>query len=240
MTRVIINDNNTNRTAPQQPRHRCPEGLVSYKAVPLPKVNSLRTTMEEVTNSIDVPVYDQVQPEIFEEYMKTTENTSPLSFLSSRLSQFTKATRIFTTRDYTHTNVAAEFHQACDNIPNTLVIIKSGQYIAGGYTEVAWSSPARDTAVYSEQSFLFSANRQQTYGVTDKADALIHSRVCGPLFNCGVELAGDYGQGDGYVTGCGGHSWIINYDHAGVADVATELMGAEHFKVDEYEVYKLE
>src|SRR3990167_5496154 len=30
----------------------------------------------------------------------------PLSFLSSRLSQFTKATRIFTTRDYTHTNVA--------------------------------------------------------------------------------------------------------------------------------------
>ena len=62
------------------------------------------------------------------------------SFLSSRLSQFTKATRIFTTRDYTHTNVAAEFHQACDNIPNTLVIIKSGQYIAGGHTEGAWSS----------------------------------------------------------------------------------------------------
>eukprot|EP01019_Chilodonella_uncinata_P003116 GABU01003966.1.p1 GENE.GABU01003966.1~~GABU01003966.1.p1 ORF type:complete len:184 (+),score=17.17 GABU01003966.1:80-553(+) len=73
-------------------------------------------------------------------------NSSPvlhsqsISFLSSRLSQFTKATRIFTTRDYTHTNVAAEFHQACDNIPNTLVIIKSGQYIAGGYTEVPWSS----------------------------------------------------------------------------------------------------
>src|SRR3990167_445183 len=29
-------------------------------------------------------------------------STDPLSFLSSRLSQFTKATRIFTTRDYTH------------------------------------------------------------------------------------------------------------------------------------------
>src|SRR3990167_288419 len=36
------------------------------------------------------------------------ETVFPLSFLSSRLSQFTKATRIFTTRDYTHTNVAAE------------------------------------------------------------------------------------------------------------------------------------
>src|SRR3990167_8136230 len=88
-----------------------------------------------------------------------------LSFLSSRLSQFTKATRIFTTRDYTHTNVAAEFHQACDNIPNTLVIIKSGQYIAGGYTEVAWSSPRERTFVGSDSmsSFLFSVNDETVY-----------------------------------------------------------------------------
>src|SRR3990167_1402044 len=103
----------------------------------------------------------QVEPEIFEDYMSKTKNYSPLSFLSSRLSQFTKATRIFTTRDYTHTNVAAEFHQACDNIPNTLVIIKSGQYIAGGYTEVAWSSPSEETEFHSEHTFLFSVTKQK-------------------------------------------------------------------------------
>src|SRR3990167_9396762 len=68
----------------------------------------------------------------------TNSNASPLSFLSSRLSQFTKATKLFSTRDHpTKTNVAKEFHEACDGKTNTLVIIKSGQYIAGGYTEVA-------------------------------------------------------------------------------------------------------
>src|SRR3990167_5625337 len=92
----------------------------------------------------------------------------PLSFLSSRLSQFTKATRIFTTRDYTHTNVAAEFHQACDNIPNTLVIIKSGQYIAGGYTEVAWESTTSRCSRETQKSFIFSANRQEIYPVRKK------------------------------------------------------------------------
>ncbi|CDW71497.1 UNKNOWN [Stylonychia lemnae] len=109
MRRVTINDPTTNRTAPQQPRQRCPEGLESYLVEPRPQKHlpsSRRRTSE--TSSTSIPVYDQVQPEIFEEYMKTTENTSPLSFLSSRLSQFTKATRIFTTRDYTHTNVAAD------------------------------------------------------------------------------------------------------------------------------------
>src|SRR3990167_9317861 len=117
-------------TVQQTPRPRCPNGPDTYSAIPRPRYQQ-RFLQSEVKS----PVYQQVEPEIFDKYMEETKNNSPLSFLSSRLSQFTKATRIFTTRDYTHTNVAAEFHQACDNIPNTLVIIKSGQYIAGGYTE---------------------------------------------------------------------------------------------------------
>src|SRR3990167_4940877 len=101
-------------------RERCPAGTSTFLACPKAQSSSKVPSPDLQTE----PVYEQVQPEIFEEYMTQTKNNSPLSFLSSRLSQFTKATRIFTTRDYTHTNVAAEFHQACDNIPNTLVIIK--------------------------------------------------------------------------------------------------------------------
>src|SRR3990167_173535 len=148
-------------TVQQTPRPRCPNGPDTYLARPMPKHGP--KFPEETPPS---PVYEQVEPDIFERYMDETKNNSPLSFLSSRLSQFTKATRIFTTRDYTHTNVAAEFHQACDNIPNTLVIIKSGQYIAGGYTEVAWSSPSMVTPVPltdKSQAFLFSVNKQMTY-----------------------------------------------------------------------------
>ena len=238
MRRVTINDPTTNRTAPQQPRQRCPEGLVSYKAVPLPKNISSSVLVWMIPN-IDVPVYDQVQPEIFEEYMKTTENTSPLSFLSSRLSQFTKATRIFTTRDYTHTNVAAEFHQACDNIPNTLVIIKSGQYIAGGYTEVAWSSPDRSVAAY--RAFVFSVNRQKVYAIRNKGKAMHCHKDYGPIFGGDGDLAvcGDY-AGWWLWNDRGGCSEMRDYDTNGVADKYTELMDSKYFKVDEYEVYKLE
>src|SRR3990167_2103637 len=58
---------------------------------PQPKLAALRSLVEQFQSSIffGFPVC----------------YGSPLSFLSSRLSQFTKATRIFTTRDYTHTNV---------------------------------------------------------------------------------------------------------------------------------------
>src|SRR3990167_7924369 len=92
-------------TVQQTPRPRCPNGPDTYSAGPGSGCQP-RTT----ETGIESPVYEQVEPQIFERYMDETKNNSPLSFLSSRLSQFTKATRIFTTRDYTHTNVAAEFH----------------------------------------------------------------------------------------------------------------------------------
>lgn len=176
---------------------------------------------------------------MLKEYKETSKNNSPLSFLSSRLSQFTKATRIFTTRDYTHTNVAAEFHQACDNIPNTLVIIKSGQYIAGGYTEVAWSSPPFLTVMPGYRSFLFSVNRQKDYSIVTTTEALRCRRDLGPVFGKN-DLAVEDDYCGGTKGGAGGSSAISAYERGGVFSNSTELMGSKNFKVDEYEVYKLE
>src|SRR3990167_285226 len=182
----------------------------------------------------------QVEPEIFEDYMSKTKNYSPLSFLSSRLSQFTKATRIFTTRDYTHTNVAAEFHQACDNIPNTLVIIKSGQYIAGGYTEVAWSSPSSMVYIgsHSMSAFLFSVNRQSIYPLKVKGNDIQVDKEWGPRFgDCDIGVSDDYKKD-------GGHSYFgfsdSPYDCLGEQNPRKQLFGKGAFTIDEYEVYKLE
>src|SRR3990167_6785103 len=177
-------------TVQQTPRPRCPNGPDTYLACP--RVTYRPRLLEEST---EPPVYEQVEPEIFETYMDETKNNSPLSFLSSRLSQFTKATRIFTTRDYTHTNVAAEFHQACDNIPNTLVIIKSGQYIAGGYTEVAWSSLSDWTFIGSDQmlAFLFSVNKQTMYPLKNKEKDIRVYEELGPTFgNSDIGVYADY------------------------------------------------
>ena len=78
--------------------------------------------------------------------LNTTEGkalgNTPLDCLSAKLSQFRSASLIFTTRTFApKTEVAKEFHSACDNQPNVLVIIKSGQYIAGGFTSLAFQSP---------------------------------------------------------------------------------------------------
>ena len=186
--------------------------------------------------------WDTFNPAILEKAtVPAAQSKSPLSFLSSRLSKFTKATRIFTTRDYTHTNVAAEFHQACDNIPNTLVIIKSGQYIAGGYTEVAWSSPPFKSYGSSPTAFLFSVQHGRIYSVTYPVHAILNEREAGPQFGeegDALKVWADYC--DQSKEGDGGMSSMESYDTSQAEDPNRELLGMRYFTIDEYEVYKLE
>ena len=169
---------------------------------------------------------------------------NPLSFLSSRLSQFTKATRIFTTRGsrFRTWALAAEFHQACDNIPNTLVIIKSGQYIAGGYTEVAWSSPSEETHFRSEKAFLFSVNRKKIYNIVNADTAILCAKSRGPSF--GRQGDGMNVDGEGFSEYChGATSLLSSYNTTEIESrySDTELWTMpDCSEVDEYEVYKLE
>ena len=43
-------------------------------------------------------------------------------------------------RASTDGNTPADFHRCCDNKGPTLVLIKSGEYIFGGYTSKSWGS----------------------------------------------------------------------------------------------------
>src|SRR3990167_4483777 len=158
----------------------------------------------------------------------------PLSFLSSRLSQFTKATRIFTSGGRCTYCLAAEFRQACDNIPNTLVIIKSGQYIAGGYTEVAWSSPSKYTFIrsHSMSAYLFSVNRQTIYPLKTKGKDIWPHRERGPIFgNDDIVVGGDYKK-------YGGASFLghgnAHYDWLNAENPKELLFGKHQFTIDEY------
>ena len=189
MTRVIINDNNTNRTAPQQPRHRCPEGLEAYKAVPRPVAPPRRETVDPLEELCNLSAI-----------LNTSEGQklgkSPLDFLREHLPDFCRATKMFDTHDcLPRTEVAADFHKACDNVPNVLVIIKSGQYIAGGFTPVSFESP--EDWFYkpdpSMKTFLFSTNRQKVYPLKERERAIICSNSSGPEFGkYGLSVRDDY------------------------------------------------
>jgi TLD len=165
---------------------------------------------------------------------------NPMSFLSSRLSQFTKATRIFSTRDYPGvSNVAKQFHEKCDGQTNTLVIIKSGQYIAGGFTEVAWKSPAYIyeyvPVTSSTQAFLYSVNRQLIFYNKDPKKAIFCDKSWGPVFGFSdLSVKGNYKlRNEGCVKN-------QSYSYVDEEEPYSELFGERVFTIDEYEVYKLE
>lgn len=237
MTRVIINDNNTNRTAPQQPRHRCPEGLEAYKAVPRPvapiRKPEIFDPLEEIAPLS--PILNSPEGQKL--------GKSPLDFLSKELSKFTSADEIFATRNLLpRTKVADDFHKACDNVPNVLVIIKSGQYIAGGYTEVPFESREFKPSTFGHfkvnehlTTFVFSVNRQKVYPLKDKRYALNCDKHIGPTFGeYGLRIADD-------------HRTELNVDDLfreystfeSLTAVAGELCGTRFFAVDEYEVFQL-
>ena len=170
---------------------------------------------------------------------------SPLDFLSKELSKFTSSKTIFTTSQLLpKTAVASEFHKACDNVPNVLVIIKSGQYIAGGYTEVPFES--RNYSKHSKQhfkpnldmrTFLFSANRKKTYMLIDKLKALNCRNDKGPSFGLsGISISSNYSE----YRSCSDNIFRADSSFYTPNSKVGELFSASYFAVDEYEVYKLE
>ena len=59
---------------------------------------------------------------------------------------------------------AQMFHSKCDEVPNTLVIIKSaGNRRFGGFTTIRWSSPESYSYNYDKSAFLFSLDKQKVY-----------------------------------------------------------------------------
>jgi len=54
-----------------------------------------------------------------------------------------------------------KFHLKCDNIPNTLVIIKSaGNRRFGGFTSQTWQSDSNGAFKDDKNAFLFSLDKQ--------------------------------------------------------------------------------
>ena len=77
------------------------------------------------------------------------------------------------------------FHSKCDNIPNTLVLIKSeGKRRFGGFTPIPWKSEER--YVYKQDSenktFVFSLDNKKIYYLKDIENAVYHNKNRGSCF----------------------------------------------------------
>jgi len=84
---------------------------------------------------------------------------------------------------------AINFHSRCDNIPNTLVLIKSaGNRRFGGFTSAEWSSPSSGTYKDDQNAFLFSLDKQKIYSYKKDGKAIYNYKDYGPTFGGGHDI----------------------------------------------------
>ena len=84
---------------------------------------------------------------------------------------------------------AINFHSRCDNIPNTLVLIKSaGNRRFGGFTSVQWTSPTSGEFKDDPNAFLFSLDKQKIYSYKKNGKAICCYKDYGPTFGCGYTI----------------------------------------------------
>ena len=85
------------------------------------------------------------------------------------------------------------FHSKCDNIPNTLVLIKSeGNKKFGGFTPIPWKSEGGYIQDSENKTFIFSLDKKKIYHLNDiEKNALFHDESCGPCFGNGFDIGID-------------------------------------------------
>ena len=79
------------------------------------------------------------------------------------------------------------FHKKCDNIPNTLTVIKSAGYRRfGGFTTAEWDTSGKFKD--DKNSFLFSLDRLRIYSYKNNGKAIYCHKDFGPTFGAGYTI----------------------------------------------------
>ena len=143
---------------------------------------------------------------------------------------------------------ADRFHQACDAIVNTVVLIrvKENNFIFGGFTgDAAWSS--ENKYVRSSNSFVFSLVNAVGGPVrlrcTDPEYAILCYSSLGPVFGRGgdIGIGGDWTRAGVWLY-CNPGSYTICDPAFAVTPVTNSLLAGSHsnWSVGELEVFALE
>lgn len=130
---------------------------------------------------------------------------------------------------------ARTFHALCDGQGPTMIVIKVGDFLAGGYTDQDWEG--EDVHKHSDQSFLFSLNYFQKFElrIDRRPIAIYCDSEIGPCFGGGSDLfvSSDYKSMENQSN------LGQTYFDAGVESPKEYLFGSNKFAIQVYEVYKL-
>ena len=152
-----------------------------------------------------------------------------------------------------HSFDATLFHENCDQIGKTLILVKSESgSIFGGVCSISWSSPKEDRAFMANGSFLFSMDHKSVHPLTEENDkrAIYCHESYGPAFNGGfvlnnfcdrneneMELKREMYPKYAAFSTLGRHYKFDNHEKK--LDPKAYLAGASPFVVKEYEVFEI-
>ena len=127
-------------------------------------------------------------------------------------------------------DTSAKFHEKCDKIPNTLVLIKaSGDKRFGGFTTKTWDG--EDLNKKDNDCFIFSIDKMKVYGIIKGKNSIKCNPDLGPVFINQIKLL-DKCFTQGGTTNKKGITFKTSEDF--------EITGgAEKFGVREVEVYQV-
>ena len=129
------------------------------------------------------------------------------------------------------------FHSKCDNIENTLVLIKSeGFRRFGGFTPIPWTSSIDEYKKDpSSKTFVFSLDKQKIYSLNCGQNAVYHNKDSGPCFGGGRDIAIDKNPIKEKTL----HTCQVCYDYKGDKYSLSEYDGNNKIKALEYEVFQV-
>ena len=129
-----------------------------------------------------------------------------------------------------HGDSSSKFHEKCDNIKNTLVLVHtSSNKRFGGFTTQTWDG--EDINKKDDSCFIFSIDKMRIYDIIEGQNAIICNPDCGPVFINQIKLLDKYFT-QGGTTSYKGKTFqtLENFELTG---------GAEKFGIKEVEVYQI-
>lgn len=223
-----------------------------YKGLTNDFINFVNTKISDISGKSFAPIHVQ------EPFVKTNfptsqiepvgviKNFNPLNInqSSSSLTEDYVSTKLFNQAYVLESIYKASnsdktpqaFHKACDGIAHTLVLVKSGEYTFGGYTDAIWSSDRIGVQKESKLSFLFSVNNRKKFFIKqDQFKNGIYCRQnCGPVF----------GKGGLDLFVCNG-SFPVNgsspcsYETDSISFGFTGSEKYQEFEIEDYEVFRV-
>lgn len=174
-------------------------------------------------------VHQSTTKDIFRSSILKKRMVDFLCFLFPKVQKWTKLVHF-----QTDLNSREIWKKECSEQESTVVLIRSGEYISGGFNDKKWNFD--DTGLKISDSFLFSMNKKIKYPLcqNEKYPPVSHDDY--HLFGFGfydIKIKVDFRLSKSY-------SDMSVYELANRADSQTELFGSSFFLIDEIEIFKIQ